>query len=344
MNRGLLSKINGICNLEYAVHYPGGGIRYFSPGFDRALTFAAEEGLIEDKQRGLTYYKSQTEKGEIFVAVYGTGEASLNYVRIITAFVTDEGSIPEPDANEKVRLLLMGELNSVQTNMLRAQYADEKFNHYMLAIRATKEDTIKNIRHIIDAMSDKRDMLLMMDSTTLLFLRHAEDDGEEYRSASDFANVIYNNIKVEVRASFTVIAEGTVRSFDEFASGYEKILFTYKYGKIIAPNAGVYAYKDYVLLRLLSVLSSGELNRCLDSLLERNTASIIEDEELMMTAEEFMKNSLNISKTSETMFVHRNTLIYRLDKIEKETGLNLRVFSDAVVFRLINILSALTKD
>ena len=80
-----------------------------------------------------------------------------------------------------------------------------------------------------------------------------------------------------------------------------------------------------------------------DSLLEKNGADVITDEELMDTAEEFMKNSLNISETSRNMYIHRNTLIYRLDKIEKEMGLNLRNFSDAITFRLIKILNTLIK-
>ena len=56
---------------------------------------------------------------------------------------------------------------------------------------------------------------------------------------------------------------------------------------------------------------------------------------------EFLQNSLNVSETSRNLFMHRNTLMYRLDKIERMTGLNLRKFSDAVTFRLITILGKL---
>ena len=70
----------------------------------------------------------------------------------------------------------------------------------------------------------------------------------------------------------------------------------------------------------------------------------MDDHELMNTAEEFLKNSLNISETSRSMYMHRNTLIYRLDKIEKATGLNLRHFNDAVAFRLLTVLNKLVKN
>ena len=61
------------------------------------------------------------------------------------------------------------------------------------------------------------------------------------------------------------------------------------------------------------------------------------------TAEEFLENSLNVSETSRKLYLHRNTLTYRLDKIERATGLNIRKFSDAVTFRLITILSKLVR-
>ena len=64
---------------------------------------------------------------------------------------------------------------------------------------------------------------------------------------------------------------------------------------------------------------------------------------MIATAEEFLEANLNVSETSRKIYLHRNTLMYRLDKIEKATGLNVRKFSDAVTFRLITILSRLVR-
>ena len=68
---------------------------------------------------------------------------------------------------------------------------------------------------------------------------------------------------------------------------------------------------------------------------------LLKDEDMVNTAEEFLENSLNVSETSRNLYMHRNTLMYRLDKIERVTGLNLRKFSDAVTFRVITILNRL---
>ena len=77
--------------------------------------------------------------------------------------------------------------------------------------------------------------------------------------------------------------------------------------------------------------------------MEINFKEIFEDEEMLETAEAFLQSSLNISETSRNLYMHRNTLLYRLDKIEKATGLNIRLFSDAVSFRVLSILYKLLK-
>ena len=78
-------------------------------------------------------------------------------------------------------------------------------------------------------------------------------------------------------------------------------------------------------------------------LMDASAAEVFEDEEMLNTAEEFLLSSLNVSETSRNLYMHRNTLLYRLDKIEKATGLNIRLFSDAVSFRVLSVLYQLLK-
>ena len=58
------------------------------------------------------------------------------------------------------------------------------------------------------------------------------------------------------------------------------------------------------------------------------------DEETLQTINKFFENSLNVSETSRQLYIHRNTLVYRLDKLQKTTGLDLRVFEDAITFKI----------
>ena len=71
-----------------------------------------------------------------------------------------------------------------------------------------------------------------------------------------------------------------------------------------------------------------------NSLITQQVAKILEDTELVESLKAFFENNLNVSETSRNTFVHRNTLVYRLDKIQKLTGLDARNFEDAVCMRL----------
>jgi DNA-binding PucR family transcriptional regulator len=97
-------------------------------------------------------------------------------------------------------------------------------------------------------------------------------------------------------------------------------------------------HRNFVISKLLSLASPDALRETLDSLVISGSEGVWQDEELMVTADAFINNSLNISETSRVLYIHRNTLMYRLDKIERETGFNLRSFSDAVVFKFISVI------
>lgn len=72
--------------------------------------------------------------------------------------------------------------------------------------------------------------------------------------------------------------------------------------------------------------------------LEANCPESLDDETLM-TINKFFENSLNVSETSRQLYIHRNTLVYRLEKIQKSTGLDVRVFEDALTFRIALMVS-----
>ena len=88
-------------------------------------------------------------------------------------------------------------------------------------------------------------------------------------------------------------------------------------------------------------IKSAKAEEFINAILDPSSREIIHDEELFTTGEEFINNNLNMSETARILHLHRNTLLYRLDKIEKITGLDLRKFNDALDFRIISVLKKL---
>lgn len=297
------------------------------------------------QESGVTYLCVHRMTGIYYVAIKGDDREARNYAFMLDAVMgsTEERLRDDFSIEEKLRLILSGELSSVQKNMFRAHFSDVKFSHYMMSLVTRTREMQAELKHFLSMIADKRDYIVTMDERTLVYLRVTDDDNGEYHSSYEFASILYENIKEELRIDLTISTGGTIRSFQELSGSYEKVIFTYKFGKLLSPAANVYSYNDYILIRILSDTPKSLLIKYFDSLLEKNGSEVLADSELMNTAEEFMKNSLNISETSRNMYIHRNTLIYRLDKIEKETGLNLRVFGDAVTFNLLQILNTLIK-
>lgn len=341
MKESIFEEIYSLTAVEFWVRVDGSGLNYATYGFN-APQITYDYGVGVDEKLGLTYNRARVGKYDAQIVVQGIDETAKNYSVMLFSLLGEREAKSEPKKEEKLRLLLCGELNAVQQGVMSAQYADFKFNHYLIAFCTATAQMQKQLVHFIETICDKRDITIKMDDETLLLFAHADDDGEDYKSSYEYACVLYENIKEELRIELTVVAGGTVKNYEDFISSYSRSMFTQKYGGLISPDKKVYAFKDYALIKLLEKIPPKEIVNAVGEIGERNLSIVFNDDELMTTAKCFLENSLNISETSRSLYIHRNTLIYRLDKILKETGLDLRIFADASVFMLLSLLNILS--
>ena len=96
-------------------------------------------------------------------------------------------------------------------------------------------------------------------------------------------------------------------------------------------------------MKILEDIPEAKLAQYFTEITDEHCKEVFEDVEMLSTAEAFLQSSLNVRETSRNLYMHRNTLLYRLDKIEKATGLNIRQFPDAVSFRVLTVLHKLLK-
>lgn len=95
---------------------------------------------------------------------------------------------------------------------------------------------------------------------------------------------------------------------------------------------------NFLVESLINKLTIDEIVEISEKIFTKEVKSVFSDNELIRTIKLFFENDLNLSETSKCSFLHRNTLVYRLEKIRKITGLNLRKFNDAVDFKIILLL------
>ena len=119
----------------------------------------------------------------------------------------------------------------------------------------------------------------------------------------------------------------------ELADRYKEAHISIDVGKVFEVNKSIICYESLGIGRLIYQLPITLCEIFLSEVFKRNPIEAL-DQETLFTIDKFFENNLNVSETSRKLFVHRNTLVYRLEKIKKITGLDLREFDHAIVFRV----------
>ena len=132
----------------------------------------------------------------------------------------------------------------------------------------------------------------------------------------------------------TVIGIGTVSEhLRELADAYKEAQTAIDVGKVFDTEKSIINYEKLGIGRLIYQLPTTLCEIFLSEVFKKNSIDSL-DQETLFTINKFFENNLNVSETSRKLFVHRNTLVYRLEKIKKLTGLDLRQFDHAIVFKV----------
>jgi carbohydrate diacid regulator len=180
-----------------------------------------------------------------------------------------------------------------------------------------------------------------MSKDTCVLVKFLDNTENEYRSSVDYAEFLSQSLKEELGVKAAIGVGPTVHDIKDIAVSYLRAENALRYADVFEMPTGVCSYREFLLIKMMEDIPNSKLEEYFADLTDENFREIFEDEEMLATAEEFLRSSLNVSETSRGLYMHRNTLLYRLDKIEKATGLNIRMFSDAVSFRVLTIIHRL---
>ena len=131
-----------------------------------------------------------------------------------------------------------------------------------------------------------------------------------------------------------VVGIGTpIANVKDLAQSFKEAQIAIEVGKVFDTEKYVINYENLGIGRLIYQLPTTLCEMFLREVFKRGSIENL-DQETLFTIQRFFENNLNVSETSRKLFVHRNTLVYRLEKIKKLTGLDLREFDDAIVFKV----------
>ncbi|MBO5474172.1 MAG: helix-turn-helix domain-containing protein [Lachnospiraceae bacterium] len=180
--------------------------------------------------------------------------------------------------------------------------------------------------------SNSKDFITAVDENNVIVVKDlSEGEGvrEIDRAAASIVAFLQKEDFKDVR-----IAYGTIVSeIKEVSRSYKEAKMALDVGKIFFDERDVIAYSELGIGRLIYQLPIPLCKMFIKEIFDGKSPDDF-DEETLTTINKFFENSLNVSETSRQLFIHRNTLVYRLDKLQKSTGLDLRVFEDAITFKI----------
>lgn len=291
--------------------------------------------------------ESQTVKGNQFIKVFDEGR--VEYVVVskdtpgaetagkIAAFQVAELSNAYRDKLDKdafFKNLLLDNMLLVDIySRAKKLHIDMDESRVVVLIRLPEDHDLDELGRIKDSIQLKpKDFITAIDEDSIVIITALEGDQTESdveKRALVFIDSLPESIRKQVRISYG----NRANDIKSVSRSYKEAIMAMEVGEIFFKERQLVAYSLLGIGRLVYQLPIPLCKMFIKEIFKDKRPDNF-DEEMLSTINKFFENSLNVSETSRQLYIHRNTLVYRLDKLQKSTGLDLRVFEDAITFKI----------
>lgn len=238
------------------------------------------------------------------------------------------------DKDNFIKNLLLDNLLLVDIyNRAKKLHIETEVRRVVYVVETNREkdgNELEKVRSIFGGKS--KDFVTAVDEKNIIVVKELAEN-ETYEDLEKTAEVILNLFKADEDCE-AYIAYGTVvNEIKEVSRSYKEARMALDVGKIFFEEKNIIAYSALGIGRLIYQLPIPLCKMFIKEIFDGKSPDDF-DEETLTTINKFFENSLNVSETSRQLYIHRNTLVYRLDKLQKSTGLDLRVFEDAITFKI----------
>ncbi|MDO4546733.1 MAG: helix-turn-helix domain-containing protein [Clostridia bacterium] len=252
--------------------------------------------------------------------------------------------LPHADREQTYRSILREEIEGAEMEALALdQEIQLEQNRVAIIVHLGNIDTEQALDLLNNAFGENEDdCIVEMNRHTIALIKSLGDQCE-YSEVEQIGLAIETTFVSET--SYNVyIGIGEIKtSLDRISESFKEARRAIDVGRVYKPEAYVYVYRKLLLERFLADVPMNMKSQYNQMLFNRKTARLF-NEEMLHTIEKFFENSLNLSETARQIYIHRNTLVYRLDKVQRAIGLDLRAFDDAVTFKMMLLLGKNNSD
>lgn len=238
------------------------------------------------------------------------------------------------DKDNFIKNLLLDNLLLVDIyNRAKKLHIDTEVRRVVFLIETKNEKDLNALETVRGLFASKtKDFITAVDEKNIILVKELKQS-ESYDDLSKTARVIVDMLNTEAMTKVHVAYGTIVNEIKDVSRSYKEAKMALDVGKIFYSGRNVVAYNNLGIGRLIYQLPMPLCKMFIREIFDGKSPDSFDDETLT-TINKFFENSLNVSETSRQLYIHRNTLVYRLDKLQKSTNLDLRVFEDAITFKI----------
>ena len=225
----------------------------------------------------------------------------------------------------------------------RELYFNSDVMRTVILIRVNEPGDVSVYDVIQNLFPDKaKDFVVNINETDIALVKETKP-GIEAKDIEKLATTIADTLTGEFYAHASIGVGTTVDNLKDLARSFKEAQAALEVGKVFDTDKTIVCYNSLGIARLIYQLPTTLCESFLKEVFKRGSIESL-DQETLFTIQKFFENNLNVSETSRKLFVHRNTLVYRLEKIKKITGLDLREFDHAIIFKIALMVNKYLKS
>ncbi|MBQ3783018.1 MAG: helix-turn-helix domain-containing protein [Lachnospiraceae bacterium] len=202
---------------------------------------------------------------------------------------------------------------------------------FLIETKTEKDsNALETVRGLFTGKS--QDFITAVDEKNIILVKEVREN-ESYEDMDKTAKMILDMLNTEAMEKVQIAYGTVVNEIKDVSRSYKEAKMALDVGKIFYAERDIVAYGNLGIGRLIYQLPMPLCKMFIKEIFDSKSPDDF-DEETLATINKFFENSLNVSETSRQLYIHRNTLVYRLDKLQKSTNLDLRVFEDAITFKI----------
>lgn len=273
--------------------------------------------------------------------VWGSGESTSTIGELAVCQIRSliEAYSEKNDKNAFMQKLLLGSYSEVEAfNRAKKLHISSSCQRAVFLVetrQAGDEHALTMIRNIFSART--HDFITSVDDRGIIIVRELVST-ETYENLEATAHMLVDMLGAEAMTQAWVAYSNVANGLRDLANAYKEARMALEIGKIFYSERNVFGYRKLGIGRLIYQLPEEVCEMFIEEIFDGESLEMIDGETLNIIRT-FFENNLNLSETSRQLYVHRNTLVYRFEKIQKRFGLDLRSFEDALTFKIAMLVS-----